>query len=467
MTKNSKVKLTTTNKLMSRRRFLRGTHGVMIGLPLGLSVFTGSDAAEAACAGADPCRLVTFYFPNGCGPEFWNYSNALSPLSGLKDNILVMRGLRNSVSEAGGEDEHAQGSCNLFTGRSLSGSAAAESTIIRGDSLDQFASRSLDVNSALGRPLVTGVWRGFAGGVNRPSHWYRRSWRLDETTGVGAAVTPISNPADVFSAIFGLNAGGNQELLLNRKKSILDTVMQQYQSLTSSNSPYNTAAKNQFKGHLESIRDAERRLNRFQDATIVQCRSETPQPVNLGGGLLAYDQFEAAFQLQIDLTVIALSCGITNTASLMFCGAGEEYRNSAISNSITDHGSSHYASEPGAIEARLAAFMAYRRFHMTNLARLLNAMAAVTEANGRTLLDNSVVVAGSEFGDSKTVHIRSPQPHLVAGGGLKLKLNQELDVDSKHTPSDLYRELLRAVGIVVPSFGEEDHNGDDLSIIRV
>lgn len=466
MKRKSKTHKSLVECKLTRRKFIYSGSGSLLALPTALTTLS-SESLKADCQTDAPCRLVTFYFPNGCAPEFWNYTSALSPLTALRPKIAVLRGIVNSVSENNGEDEHAQGSCNLFTGRALSGSAAAESTLIQGDSLDQFASRTLDQNTALGQPLVAGVWRGFAGGVNRPSHWYRRSWRINETTGVSFGVTPTSNPSDIFSRIFGANTGLDQTRLNATQKSILDAVAKEYRSLVGDNSPFGAESKRQLESHLETVRDLELSIDRFQQPEIIACRNETPTPPNLGSGLLSYSQFQRAFELQIDLLVVALSCGITNTGSLMFASAGEEYLNTAISANITDHASSHYASGGHDLATARTAFIAYRRQHMSNLARLLSNMNSIIEQNGRSLLDNSIVVAGSEFGDSKTVHVRSPQPHLVAGGVSRLRLNQELDVDSKHTPNDLYKEILRALNINVQTFGDPGHHLGEFSAIRL
>ena len=134
-----------------RRAFLRGAFGASIALPLAnFSLFQNKVVASETANTSK--RLVTFYFPNGCAPEYWNYNNALQPLVFLRDKICVLSGLHNSVSEAFGGDPHAQGGVTLFTGSPIN-----KSNQRWGESIDQLASRQLlDTETPYGKPLVTG-----------------------------------------------------------------------------------------------------------------------------------------------------------------------------------------------------------------------------------------------------------------------------------------------------------------------
>ena len=423
----------------NRRSFLRGAGGLTLWLPF--SFFFHKNRIAYAQAEAT-YKLITYYFPNGCQPDLWNYQNALSPLLPMRDKITVLGGVKNSVSEAFGRDPHEQGGATLFTGVPLKD--GNQST---GASIDQIAAKQLNKDSLLKEPLVTGVWRGFAGGEYRSITWSRRSWRED-----GQPVEPLQNPLTIFNNLF--NAPLVDEEMakqVNLKRSILDSVVKQYRSMIGEQYPLTQDAKIQLKDHLEKIRELERSMVQIQKELPPQCQQLTPpNSVRKVGGLVPYDQFEAAFHGQIDLLVTALQCGFTNTASLMFCCAGEEYVNRNIS-SVPDHDSSHYTNE-----ARKQIFISYRQYHMRNLLRLMTKMNAITEANGRTLLDNSVIVVGSEFGESRE-HIRSPQPHLLVGGA-KLQMGREINLGGTYTNNDVYRTALSGVGVDVPRVGLAEHN---------
>jgi hypothetical protein len=425
-------------KSINRRAFLRGAAGVSIALPLGDFMMLGEDIVEAQTAN-EAKNLVTIYFPNGCDPIFWNYDIALSPLQAIRNKLILVQGLKNTVSEQHGRDQHLQGGVTLFTGKPV-----GSETQGTGISIDQFASKELDKFTALRQPLVSGVWRGFAGGSFRSVTWFRRSFLAD-----GTPVEPFQNPLDIFNTIFGLNQNASDVKRERLTKSTLDLVMERYKTVTSSRYNLSSSSKRDLSFHLEKVRDIEKRAQRFQADIVQQCKASTTPPANLPPqGTFSYDMFETAYRQQMDLTILALQCGITHTASLMFGSAGEEYVNQNVS-TLADHLTSHYSDD-----RTKEVFLSYRRYHMQNILYFLQKMDSIQQSNGMSLLDNSIVLVGSEFGESRT-HTRSPQPMLLAGfGGGKLKSDQIVDLQLNHTTNDILTTVLRALGFNVSEFGE-------------
>ena len=82
---------------------------------------------------------------------------------------------------------------------------------------------------------------------------------------------------------------------------------------------------------------------------------------------------------------------------------------------------------------------------------LLTKMDAIVEPNGKTLLDNSIVLWISEFGTGQT-HSPNNLPIVLAGGGGRIAMNRHLD-RSGATTGHLYTSLLHAFDIMDPSFG--------------
>jgi len=430
-------------KRPSRRAFLRGAGNALIALPTAQFCLGRSGFGDVLAAPGDPTapmgqRLITFYFPNGCQGEEWNYGSVLTPLADMKDKLVVFNGIDNPLTPASGRDPHEQGAAALFTGALLkSGNHGT------GISIDQWLSRRIDMGTTLQKPLVAGVWRGYAGGEFRSPTWFTRSWLED-----GSIVTPTIMPQDIFKLLFG--AGQNQaqqtqEML--RQKSILDRVLAQHSSLLGSASPLPASHKLLLQDYTDRLRDVEVRVTKFAMASAQTCAlPANPAAFKFdGGGLLDYGDFDEVFHLQMDLLVLALQCGVTNTGSLMFCCAGEEYQNPDVSGA-SDHGTSHYSDEGGH-----QVYLAYRKYHMTNLRYLLDKLKAAN------LLDSTVVIAGSEFGDGRS-HQVDPQPHLIAGGGGTLKVGQVFDGGNKVTNCDIYRTVLSGLGYQMDSFGNKSFN---------
>lgn len=430
-------------KQLTRRSFLRAASGVGIALPIMDFCGWGDSIVHAAPPGQIVPRLITFYFPNGCDPDFWNYNIACAPLAPIASKIALIQGLDNTVSKAFGRDSHEQGGATLFSGFPLAGDTKSN-----GASIDQIASRTLDAANPLNEPLVVGVWRGFAGGFYRSISWSRRSWRAD-----GSPVEPLQNPVDIFNRIFGLNRSQGEVVEAQRRKSVLDHVVQEYRSQIGQRSGLSGKGKQLLQDHLDRIREIESSSVRFEADWIQTCRTSAGGVQNvppIQGGLFSYDQFELAFNLQIQMVLLALRCGVVNTASLMHGCAGEEYTHPSIAG-LPDHAASHYQNE-----GDRQVYLAYRHHYMRLILSILNGMNNIPESNGKTMLDNSIFLAGSEFGESRN-HVISPQPHLYAGGLGKLQVGGTYNLPN-HTPNDLYRTIMEhGLGISGP-VGLPEHN---------
>ncbi len=427
----------------NRRAFLRGAGGVLIALPFADFAFDSLSNQKiiAQEGGTVVPKLVTMYFPNGCDPNFWNFDLALQPLADLQSKIILFKNIHNPVSEAVNRDAHEQGAAALFTGVRLENDLKST-----GISMDQWYSRRVDQSTTLKKPLVAGVWRGYAGGIFRSQSWFRRSWLEN-----GDPVTPVVKPLDMFNIIFGDQSASIAEKKANyaRQHSVLDSVLDQMKSLTSDNSKLPSSHKALLATHLDRVRDLEKRVATFENNIPVSCSPMGSQPaeVNFGNdGLLPYADFDKVYHLQMDLMALALQCEATHTGSLMFCCAGEEFIHPSISSSYTDHGTSHYPNQ----EQR-DVFINYRRYHANNLKYFMNKLE---EAK---ILDSTVIVYGSEFGDSRS-HTINPQPHLIAGGGGQLKMGQTIDGQLKNTNCDIYSTTLTALGQKADTYGEAAFN---------
>ena len=87
------------------------------------------------------------------------------------------------------------------------------------------------------------------------------------------------------------------------------------------------------------------------------------------------------------------------------------------------------------------------RFHISAFARLLEKMDTIKEANGTTLLDNTIFTMGAGLGDGAT-HQYNDLPLVVAGGGGgKLKLGKHVQCPRSTPLANLWLTHLRALGI--------------------
>ena len=87
------------------------------------------------------------------------------------------------------------------------------------------------------------------------------------------------------------------------------------------------------------------------------------------------------------------------------------------------------------------------RFHVSAFARLLERMEGIEEANGTTLLDNTIFTLGAGMGDG-TTHQYNDLPLVVAGGGSgTLKLGHHVHCKRGTPLANLWLTQLQALGI--------------------
>ena len=101
------------------------------------------------------------------------------------------------------------------------------------------------------------------------------------------------------------------------------------------------------------------------------------------------------------------------------------------------------------------------RYHVDQLAYLLNRMQSIDEVDG-TLLDNSMLVYGAGIGDGDR-HNHDDLPILLCGkGGGRLPQGQHLRFP-RHTPmNNLFVSLLDKVGVDVEQLGDSNGNLKEL-----
>ena len=86
-------------------------------------------------------------------------------------------------------------------------------------------------------------------------------------------------------------------------------------------------------------------------------------------------------------------------------------------------------------------------FHVSAFARLLERMDGIEEANGTTLLDNTIFTLGAGMGDG-TTHQYNDLPLVVAGGGGgKLKQGSHIHCERGTPLANLWLTQLHALGI--------------------
>ena len=442
---------------LSRRTFLRGAGAVAIGLPFLDVMHTKSvwGAPEDP-----PDRCITLFFGLGM-PKAMQQEGFAGPLAPLEPFADKMRMFRNvDMSEAKGSGHPAGGTC-VFVGE---GSSNKERST--GPSIDQYMKAQLYPQgppTALGTLAVGSFFRRSHGLYQRI-----RCWNPDGSR----AVEPIEAPSDVFDSLFGSlpgsgNSGSTPEDARRERiaRSVLDTVVGEYRHYTGERAGLSGASKAKLKDHLDRIRELERRL--FDEDILAGCTTPAaPQQPNLPYGTAGATEykavrvraqdFQAAYRLNAELYALALRCDLVRFGNIMFEASGGH---TAFEGSYDWGGDSYnFRSEASNHnnwhESRQNDMWWHAHFFQSNIAYTLGLLDDQDnlESNGKSVLDNALIILGTETG---TNHDMDGVFHAVAGGNGRFNLGGFHD--ERINAVDIYRSCLSAYGVSDSDFGSSSH----------
>jgi len=450
-------------KKIDRRMFLKGAGSVLIGLPLLEESLIGKAAYAQE---AVPVRCLTMSFGLGIERalqlEQWN--GPLEPFRPFSDKMAFFTNLNNEDLSASGTPHFSVGATQ-FTGKKQENFNQAT-----GPSLEQLMRLNLHPN---GVPSVTGVPSMSAGIWSRTGAvaQYMRHWNSDGSPGA----QPERRPSKVFDRLFGsYNAEVtdptdlNLEIEKRIRRSVLDSVVEQANSLTGSNSYLGKESKDKIGAHLEAIRGVEKELidADLADAELTESENlDLPQEADYQdpdgisfydaasgpttGPVVSHEAASQAFRLNGKLFALGLYTDALRFGSLIFVGAGGhirfsgDYEASGIGQSLNFGETFESRSAHDAIfhDYNIDAIRVYQHYCISQLAYVLQEMDQLTEANGKTVLDNTLTVIGTEYGRNHDGHGIF---HAVAGGNGLFNSGQ---YDSENGFNDLYKTLVDAYDI--------------------
>ncbi|MCG5053536.1 MAG: DUF1552 domain-containing protein [Myxococcales bacterium] len=418
----------------SRRDLLRAA-GV------GAAVATFSRRLAHAAAPA-PMRLVIYWTANGANQKkFWpsagtTSSMILEPLGELKNDITVVK----NVTFAGTGD-HKTGMPFSMTGYTTNPPTSI--------SIDQAAAK------ATGKPALV------LGGQAKEQNY--RGWFSFDTS--GSPVMPTANPTTAFTQVFGTPkpgggtgtpppppAGGYDAAL---QKKIFEAALGDAQALKAKLPSAEVVKMDQQIEALDGLAKALDGLdNGGNTGTPTQPSAVECKDLDSSGWVETNEDYRTRIKLHLDLITASFACDARRVASLMlspgghdsmgghlgFLGVGGDIHNS-IAHKIYDDPANH---------DKMANI---KRWEVEQFAYLLKSLKATKDVDGKTLLDNTVVLFTSECTDGNHGHTNIPV--MVAGGGGRLNLGKVLDAGgSSKNYVQLLLGLARTAGANLPKFGD-------------
>ena len=443
---------TFRRRALKRRTFLRGA-GVAMSLPFleAMLPWKGAFADTATM----PVRMLAYYVPCGIQMDKWtpagdgganyNLSQTLAPLANVKDDLLVLTGLRNNAARPDKGGDHAAGTGAFITAMYPKKS---ESDIRNGISMDQRAVQALDLGSITKHASLQ---LGIDGGGNSGGCDTGYSCAYARNISWANATSPVPKTTDTrqaFDFIFGgFDPGETAQEAAKRKaykKSILDYVQEDAKALQRQ---LGARDKLKLEQYLDGVNALEKSIDAEQSsaACTVPDRDAPSRDVTAKARVMA------------DLMVAAFECDMTRVASFMLANAGSN-RNYQNVSGVTYNGQAfadghHSISHHQNDAVKRAKLAAIDRWEVTQFAYLLEALKAKRDINGKTLLENSMVFFSSEISDGNR-HNHNDMPILLAGsGGGAFTTGRHVKYSGEPEVANLFVSMLNAMGVADTTFG--------------
>lgn len=409
---------------LSRRALLKGV-GVSLALPL-------LDAMQPVLAQTKPATqprrmlaicnnlglLADQFFPQGAGREY-KPSPYLELLQAHRHDFTVFSGVSHPNVDGG----HPADVCFL-TAAPHPGSSSFRNTI----SLDQVIAEQIGIQTRF--PSLTLA-------VNTRAR--SLSW-----TGTGVAIPPEDKAAEVFKQLFLQGDAAEvkaQIRKLETGRSILDTLAGQATELQRNVSAQD---KERLDQYFTSVRNLEQRL------AVSRGWEDKPKPV-VKAPVPVDPASPAAYMTKVkvmyDLAKLAFETDSTRAITLMLDGVSApvlEIEGAKITDGY------HNLSHHGKSESKRAELKTIDGRHMKLLAELLTNLKATKEGE-ETLLDRTMVLYGSNFGDANA-HTCFNLPTILAGGGFKHGQHLAFNTQQNYPLPNLFVSMLQRMGLETDRF---------------
>ena len=445
---------------ISRRTILRGL-GAAVALPMLDAMAPGAaarafGAAVEGAASTSPVRMAMFFLPNGMCMEDWTPSKVgtdfelpptLKALEPLRQQVTVLSGLAldNARAKGDGPGDHARSAAAFLTGAHPYKTAGKD--IKLGISVDQLAAKQVGSQTRL-PSLEVGLERGAMAGNCDSGYACAYSSNISwssETTPVPKEI----NPSAVFDRLFGpaseREAAEGRAKRLRYRKSILDFVADDAKRLGRELGKSDQRKLDEFQTSVREIeqrveRDRQRQAQAKAQANVPDVKFPEDVP----------DDPQEHFRLMADMLVLAFQMDLTRISTFMVASDGSDRTYRAIGVTEGHHSLSHHGNNKGKIDQ----IRKIDKFHVEQFAYFLQRLSDIKEANGKSILDNSMVMFGCGIGDGNR-HNHNDLPILLAGGaGGTITPGRHLQYE-KNTPlCNLYVSLLERVGAKVDRFGD-------------
>lgn len=259
----------------------------------------------------------------------------------------------------------------------------------------------------------------------------------------GQTLPMASDLRAIFALMFLTDNSGQQAKVvaeLKKRRSVIDSVLDDVNRMSGQ---INSNDRQRLDEYLSALRAVEKRMIRSETW------ERTPRPrvdYDLPRQLPAGPDVDAVSSIMYDLIALAIRSDSTRSVALKIVGTGSKPKINGVAESY--HGLSHHGQDEGKI-AQLALVEEALGDQFGNF---LTQLSEAKDVDGSRLLDQTVVLRGSNLGNASS-HSTRELPIFVAGGGFNHGHHIGFDPDSHPPLSNLYLKLLHQLDIPAERFG--------------
>lgn len=450
---------------INRRAFLRGV-GVCLGLPTLESLVPTAAAATvteiatnpAVTATGMPLRMGFVAFANGSNYERWEpfgagrdyrLNETFEPMTDLREHFQIFTHLAHDAANNWGDGpgDHARAGASFLTG--CHAWKTLGSRLHLGVSVDQIAARHIGHLTRVDS-LQLGVESARLYGscdTGYPcAYQYNISWASENLP-----LSPEPNPRVVFEKLFGAGSGEEREKNLRqrlaRRQSVLDFVLDDVHRL---NRELGRNDRQKMEQYLDGVRQIERQVEKAERFPLPEASMAPPNGIP--------ENHEEHVDLMYDLMALAFQTDATRVIS--YCVAPEGSNRPFPELGIAE--GYHYLTHHQGNEQKILKVAQIERWYMERFARFLRKLDGMQDADGTSVLQNSMIVYGGGIGDGNR-HNHDDLPVVLAGGGGgSLRPGRHVKLPGSTPMTNLYCSMLERMGIEAESVGDSTGKLEDV-----
>jgi hypothetical protein len=436
---------------------LRGA-GVALALPL-LDSMVPAQTRLSRTAAAPKTRFTGIFVPHGAAPGWWvpeaggpgeskaeagkpfRYPMIFEPLEPYREATVLLTGLWSKSAEP---PPGQSGADHWVAAAFLCASKPKKTTgadIYDGTTIDQIIARKIGQETLL--PSLQLALEDPGANSSNCGEGYSCTYSNTISWATPSQPLPMElDPQVAFERLFGDGSTAQQRTARREQnRSILDSVMA---SLTRFKRDLGAGDRARLDEYETDIRELERRLELAQRSTGKVDTNGFVAPAGVP------ESFDEHVKLHFDLQALAFQADITRVSTVLYARdlTARSYPESGVNGGF--HGLSHHAENPDTI----ARYAKVNQYHVKCLTYFVEKLKKTPDGEG-SLLDHTLILYGSNMGDSNQ-HLHYDVPHVLIGGASgQLKGNRHLAYPTKTvTSGNLLLSILDIYGIHQDSIGD-------------